>query len=98
MKRNGSRLWHGMLAMVVLGVALVAVAPLRAALVQQGDNPLRGRQLYVNPNSNARRQADEWQRSRADDAELMRRMAAQPVATWMGDWNRDPRRDIDNTI
>jgi endoglucanase len=59
------------------------------------ENPFANARLYVDPNSNARRQADAWRNSRPDDAALMDRMAEQPAVTWVGDWNRDVRRDAD---
>ena len=64
----------------------------------QGANPFAGKRMYVNPNSDARQQADAWASSRRDDAALMRRMADQPQAVWFGDWNRDPRGDVDRLL
>ena len=61
-------------------------------------NPFAGRRMYVNPNSDARQQAEAWASSRRDDAALMRRMADQPQAVWFGDWNRDPRGDVDRLL
>lgn len=69
-----------------------------AAVVQQSANPFANRRLYVQPNSNAQRQAEQWQRTRADDAVRMQRLAEQPTAIWMGDWNRDPRRAVDDIL
>jgi endoglucanase len=56
---------------------------------------LRGGRLYVNPVTPARQQADAWQRSRPRDAALMRRIAEQPQAIWLGDWVRDVRAEAD---
>ena len=64
----------------------------------QGRNPLSGRRLYVDPNSPARKQAAEWQRSRPADAALMRKLSEQPQAIWLGDWNRDVRRESDAIV
>lgn len=85
---------------IVIAVAGVSVPLVRAAdiAVPQRGSPFSGRRLYVNPNSDARRQADEWQGSRRADADLMRRIASQPQATWFGDWNRDPRSDVDRLL
>jgi endoglucanase len=57
-------------------------------------NRLAGMKLFVNPDSPARRQAEAWRRSRPQDAALMERIATQPVAKWMGNWNTDIRRDV----
>lgn len=61
-------------------------------------NPFRGRKLYVDPSSPARKQADAWQRSRPQDAALMRRIADQPQVIWLGDWHRDIRRESDAIV
>jgi endoglucanase len=52
----------------------------------------------VNPNTSAAKQADAWKKSRPDDAQLMRYIAAQPTATWFGDWNADVRKDVSNVV
>jgi endoglucanase len=46
-------------------------------------NPLRGTKLYVDPTSDAAKQAVEWQASRPDDAADMSRLATQPTAKWL---------------
>jgi endoglucanase len=61
-------------------------------------NPFQGKRLYVDPNSHARRQADAWARSRPRDAALMRLIAEQPQAMWMGDWLRDVRAEVDARV
>jgi endoglucanase len=50
-------------------------------------NPLAGLAFFTNPNSNARRQANEWKTSRPADALQMEKIASQPEAKWLGDWN-----------
>lgn len=65
---------------------------------EQARNPFRGKRLYVDPNSPARRQMLEWQKSRPRDAALMRRIADQPQVIWLGDWNRDIRRESDAMV
>ena len=57
-------------------------------------NRIAGVKLFVSQDSPAKRQAEAWRRSRPSDAELMQRIADQPVARWMGNWNRDIRRDV----
>src|SRR5436853_182357 len=92
--------------------ALVSFAPAAAAATagngpgvtststsaSRGGSALAGVRLYVNPSTDARRQADAWRKSRPADAAMMERIAAQPVATWFGDWNRDVRRDVDAVV
>jgi endoglucanase len=78
---------------------LAAVAAVLAVPHAAGQrNPFAGRRLYVDPNSLARRQADQWQRSRPADAARMRTIAAQPQAVWLGDWNRDVRSEVDQRL
>jgi endoglucanase len=50
--------------------------------------------LFVNPQSPAATQASAWQSSRPTDAALMRYIAAQPTATWFGDWNTSITSDV----
>jgi endoglucanase len=45
-------------------------------------NPFRGARLYVDPESNARRQVEEWEQSRPADAATLRKLADQPRADW----------------
>ncbi|MDB4948013.1 MAG: Glucanase [Gemmatimonadetes bacterium] len=82
----------GAAALLVAGLSLGAPA---------GDgqsNPFQGRRMYVDPASPARRQADQWARSRPADAALMRRIAEQPQAMWLGDWVRDVRGEVDSRV
>jgi endoglucanase len=48
----------------------------------QAPNPFVGEQLYVDPDSRARRQIDEWQATRPADAALLERIATRPQADW----------------
>lgn len=61
-------------------------------------NLFSGAKLWVDPASSARRQADAWRRSRPRDAELMDRIASQPVAQWVGGWNFDIARDVSASV
>lgn len=64
----------------------------RAAAVD--GNPFASRRLYVDPTS----QAAEWvranERSRADEAALVKKIAEQPTAIWTGRWKDDPGAGI----
>lgn len=50
-------------------------------------NPLTGARFYVDPQSRAARQAQQWRSSRPDDAALMDLIAQTPQADWFGDWD-----------
>ena len=67
--------------------------------MQQGTgDPIVGRKLYVDPNSNAQRQAETLRRSRPQDAELIARIASQPAAKWLGGWVGNIAREVDNAV
>lgn len=57
-------------------------------------NPIRGASLWVSPASSARRTAEEWRRSRPADAAALEKIAAQPQAHWLGDWNPRPHDEV----
>lgn len=59
-----------------------------------GPNPLAGARFFVDPYSNAKRQADLWRASRPADAEAMDQIARRSQADWFGDWNRDVRAEV----
>lgn len=61
-------------------------------------NPLAGLAFYLDPNSNARRQADTWLSSRPLDAAQMEKIAARPQAKWLGSWLSDPSTEISRTL
>ena len=78
-------------------VTLLAACEASSALVPEVADvlsSLTGMKLFVSEESPARRQADEWRDSRPQDAALMDRMASEPVAKWIGDWNTDVRGDV----
>ena len=68
------------------------------AFVQQGGNPLAGKRLYVDPNSNAKRQAETMRRSRPQDAALLAQIADKPVAKWLGGWVGDIGREVESAV
>ena len=61
-------------------------------------NLFSGAKLFVDPASAAKQQADAWRRTRPADAALMDKIAAQPLAQWMGGWNVDIGRDVSNAV
>ena len=61
-------------------------------------NPLDGAKLYVDPSSNARRQADQWRTSRPDAARAVAVIAEQPQAFWINEWAGDPQRAVKKIV
>jgi endoglucanase len=53
---------------------------------------------YIDPNSNAKRQADAWRQSRPADAAAMDKIASQPQADWFGDWSGDVRNAVSSRV
>ena len=80
--------------LIVAALLLVPVMLSGAA----GPNPFKGRKLYVDPNSPAKRQAETWKRARPADAALITRIADQPVARWLGGWVADIRREVNQAV
>lgn len=60
--------------------------------------PYAGRTLYLEPDSNAARQATEWRTSDPDGAAVMDQLARIPVGTWLGDWTPDPAAAVDDLL
>lgn len=91
----------GLLGTALLSGGAVALSPVRAYAQTVGQavvNMFSTAKLYVNPASPAKRQADEWRRSRPADAALMDKIAAQPLAQWVGEWNVNISRDISESV
>jgi endoglucanase len=80
---------------VAFMAAVMLMSTALSAFSVQASNPFRGRKLYVDPGSPARKQADAWARSRPQDAALMRLIAEQPQVIWLGEWLRDARGETD---
>ena len=57
-------------------------------------NPFAGAKWFLDPNSNARRQADAWRSSRSADAAQIDKIAGQPQADWFGDWSGDVKSAV----
>lgn len=81
------------------GVVSMGAAPSFSTSKEMGvgtasPNPLAGERLYVDPASNARRQADAWRTSRPDDAKAIDIIAKQPQAVWIAEWAGDPKRAV----
>jgi endoglucanase len=70
----------------------------RAKRICNRRNPFSGARWYVDPNSNARRQANAWRSSRPGDAAQMDKIAAQPQADWFGEWSGDVRSAVSRRV
>lgn len=86
----------------VLSAALftaLGAGELRAQSVSEAViNLFSSAKMYVNPFSPAKRQADAWRRSRPADAALMDKIASQPIAQWMGEWNSNIGGDVRDAV
>jgi endoglucanase len=90
--------WTAGVRRYTLLFALAVPVTASAQARQQSTNVIAGRRLYVDPNSNARRQAETLRRSRPQDAALLDRIASQPVAKWLGGWVGDVQREVGNAV
>ena len=63
-----------------------------------GSDVFEGMRLYVDPDSDAKRQADAWRTSRPEDAKQMDKIAAGADADWFGDWSGDIRAAVDARV
>ena len=79
-------------------VSLSATSAAPAPAPATGSDVFEGTKLYVDPNSNAKRQADAWRSSRPEDARLMDKIAAGAGANWFGDWSGDVRAAVDARV
>ena len=95
MRHRGGTASGAVALLIALAVPVTASAQARQ---QSGANPFAGRRFYVDPNSNARRQAETLRRSRPQDAALLERIANQPVAKWLGGWVGDIEREVRNAV
>jgi len=60
---------------------------------------LRGKSLYVDPNSTARRQVESWRRSRPAEAALLdREVASQPTGVWFNGWSGNVRSAVSSVV
>src|SRR2546423_6716638 len=87
------------IAVFISGLFAATAIPTGAQTVSQAIiNLFSGARLYVDPASEAKRQADAWRRTRPADAALMDKIAAQPLAQWLGGWNLDIGRDVSDAV
>lgn len=68
------------------------------AVPQSTPSPIAGARFWVDPASSARKTADEWRASRPTDAQAMEKVAAQPQARWIGNWNANVEADVSAAV
>lgn len=61
-------------------------------------NPLAGAKLFVDPESLAMLRANALRAEQPAQAQLLDRIAQQPMALWMGGWNSDIYRAVDHYV
>jgi endoglucanase len=61
-------------------------------------NPLAGAKLFVDPESLAMLRANALRADQPEQAQLLDRIAQQPMALWMGGWNSDIYRAVDHYV
>src|SRR3989442_9749865 len=77
-------------ALVIAVLALVtasALSPPPATAVVYAPSPFLGKVLYVDPSSNAARDAAALASTDPSSAAALRKIAANAQADWFGDWN-----------
>ena len=68
------------------GVAGQSRASMKSPRVK-GESPFKDAYFGVAIDSSALRTAEEWRNSHPEDAAAMDKLAGQPTAAWMGNWN-----------
>jgi endoglucanase len=62
------------------------------------ENPFKGMKLWVDPESLAMLTANSLRKKDPEKAKILDRIAQQPQALWVGDWNKDVKRYIEHII
>jgi Glycosyl hydrolases family 6/Ca-dependent carbohydrate-binding module xylan-binding len=70
----------------------------KVTLTGTSPNPFTGAKWFIDPNSNARKQADTWRATRPADAAQMDKIAGRPQADWFGDWSGDIRSVVSTRV
>jgi endoglucanase len=62
------------------------------------ENPLKGAKLFVDPESLSMLQAKNMRRTDAAKADILDKIAKQPQALWMGEWNSNIFRAVEHFV
>ena len=92
------RLLTAVLAALLLGAPLPAIAQSTPVAGSETNLNAANVEFFIDPDSNARRQAEEWSESRPDDAETIMKIANHSQADWFGDWTVDPLTEIGERV
>ena len=61
-------------------------------------NPLKGAKLFVDPEANVVLKANHLRKTEPEKAALLDKIAKQPQALWMGEWNSNIYRAVDHFV
>jgi endoglucanase len=61
-------------------------------------NPFKDMKLWIDPDSLSMLTANRLRKSEPDKAKILDKIAQQPQALWVGDWNKDAKRYIEYVI
>jgi endoglucanase len=61
-------------------------------------NPFKGMKLWVDPESLSMQTASSLRQKDPEKAKLLDKIAQQPQALWVGDWNKDVKRYIEHIL
>jgi len=86
-KKNSTNVAPATSTFVTAPVNLLTATPVSVVPPVVQAISLAGSTFYVDPNSNAARQASEWQSTRPQDAAQMQKIAGASAVKWFGDWN-----------
>jgi len=75
------------------GLIVEATVPPEAS-----ENPLLGAKLFVDPESLAMLTANAVRAEHPEQAQLLDRIAEQPMGLWMGNWNSDIYRSVEHFV
>jgi endoglucanase len=77
-------------AFVALTLKDATTPPPTTPPASAADNPFANEKFYVNPNSNARRTADQWYaQGRTSDAQQMEKIATSPDVFYFSEWTQN---------
>jgi endoglucanase len=64
----------------------------------RGENPFKDAYWVLDPESNALRTANQWRTNRPADATALDKIAGQPAAAWIGNWNPQIELDVKRVV
>ena len=93
-----TRRWVAVVAALVL-LLTPAMVGAQGTPATDGNRNLDGDvDFFIDPDSNARMQIDEWSADRPDDAAALELIAANPVADWFGSWVEDIEAGVGDRV